>query len=121
MSDVSDIPTGRSVHMADSDDLHAARRALTKAYSTAFGRLSQILFEEDPIGINFEDNTDEYDPEARTILPGLRHCRTIDEIQSLLYLAFVRWFDAEIAGPPARYRRAAERIWTEMAEWRHPE
>ena len=45
-----------------------ARDVLRIAQGEAFMQLAQILFEEDPIGINFTDNTDEYEPEAGTIL-----------------------------------------------------
>ena len=106
--------------MEKPEDLRIARDDLKAAYCDAFFRLAQILFEEDPIGINFEHNTDEYEPEAGTILPQLRQCHTVAEIQGLLYLEFVRWFDAGIAGPPERYRRAAERISAEMAQWSMP-
>jgi hypothetical protein len=102
------------------EDLRVAREALRAAYDDAFARLAQILFEEDPIGINFEDNVDEYEPEAGTILPRLRHCETVADIQGLLYLEFVRWFGAETAGPPECYRRAAERIHAEMVRLRMP-
>ena len=40
-------------------------------------RVSAILFEEDPIGINFADNTDKYQPEVDTILPRLKTCHTV--------------------------------------------
>ncbi len=106
--------------MERPESLRIARDVLKAAYRDAFSRLARILFEEDPIGINFEGNTDEYEPEAGTILPHLRHCQTVAEIQGLLHSEFVRWFDASIAGPPERYRRAAERIREEMARWSMP-
>ena len=102
------------------DQARAARRVLKTAYREAFMRLAEILFEEDPIGINFEDNTDEYEAEAGTILPKLRDCQTVEQIQRVLHSEFVRWFDVQIAGSPDRYRRAAERIWAEMALWAMP-
>lgn len=48
--------------------------------------------------------------------PG--RCQTVADVQGFLYSEFVRWFDADIAGPPERYRRAAERIFAEMTAWR---
>jgi hypothetical protein len=48
------------------------RKALSGTYKRLFTEVSAILFRHDPIGINFEGNTDEYDPEAGTILPRLR-------------------------------------------------
>jgi hypothetical protein len=100
-------------------EFRVARDVLKEAYRDAFLRLAQILFEEDPIGINFEDNIDEYQAEAGTILPKLSACETVGEIQGLLYSEFVRWFEAD-AGPPERYRTAAERIRAEMMLWQMP-
>ena len=101
----------------DDKDLEAnrvAREMLRTAQGGAFMQLAQILFEEDPIGINFNDNTDEYEPEAGTILPRLCQCETTEQIQDLLHSEFVRWFDVDTAGPRERYRSAAERIRAEM-------
>jgi hypothetical protein len=97
-----------------------AREIWKTAYRDAFMRLAQILFEEDPVGISFGDNTDEYEAEAGTILPKLRECETVEQVQALLYSEFVRWFDVETAGPPDAYRGAAERIRTEMVFWTMP-
>jgi hypothetical protein len=33
-----------------------------RPFKAAYERVSEILFAEDPIGINFDDNTDEYEP-----------------------------------------------------------
>jgi hypothetical protein len=98
----------------------AAREVLRIAQGEAFMQLAQILFEEDPIGINFNDNTDEYEPEAGTILPRLAHCETTEQIQDVLYSEFVRWFDVDTAGPRGRYRSAAERIRAEMVRRTFP-
>lgn len=80
-------------------------------YKEVIERISRILFEEDPIGINFEENTDEYDPEARTIAPRLKNCETIEEIQIVVHEEFCKWFDQKIAGDLGNYRKIAERIW----------
>ena len=45
------------------------RKALTGVYRQLLGEISAILFRHDPMRINFEVNTDEYDAEAGTILP----------------------------------------------------
>jgi len=72
--------------------------------------ISRILFQADPIGINFESNTDEYDPEAESILSRLDAEQDADEIQKIVYEEFVRWFDKHTAGEPNRYRPIAESI-----------
>lgn len=106
--------------MTDGAELRRARHELKRAYDHTFSRVAQILFETDPVGINFEFNADEYEPEAGTILPHLRACRSVEDVQSVIYLEFVRWFDAGNAGPIENYRAPAERIWTEMQAWTLP-
>jgi hypothetical protein len=54
------------------------RKRLKQEYGELFDQTSAILFRHDPIGINFEDNTGEYDPEAGTILPRLAACAFSD-------------------------------------------
>jgi hypothetical protein len=51
------------------DDLSAGpnRRALLAACKDTVSTIEALLFRLDPIGINFEDNTDEYRAEAETI------------------------------------------------------
>ncbi|MCI0344864.1 MAG: hypothetical protein L0221_05385 [Chloroflexi bacterium] len=70
-----------------------------------------MLFIHDPIGINYEENTDEYDPEVATILPRLRTAQTPADVVSIVHEEFVRWFNAEIAGPPERYAKIGDEIW----------
>ena len=96
---------------ADGSD---RRKALRNEYKVLIERLSAILFEEDPIGVNFEDNTDEYDLEAGTIVPRLKDCHSVEDVRAVVHEEFVRWFEAEIAGPPERYARIAVRIWLEI-------
>jgi hypothetical protein len=82
-----------------------------RPFKAAYERVSEILFAEDPIGINFDDNTDEYEPEASTILPRLRTCRSVEDVQQVVHEEFVKWFDASTAGSPERYEAVAQRIW----------
>ena len=44
----------------------------------------------DPVGINFESNTDEYEPEVGTILPQLRSCKSADDVRRMVDREFVR-------------------------------
>lgn len=71
------------------------------------------MFRHDPIGINFEDNIDEYDPEAETIVLRLIDAGTTlsaDEIKVLVHEEFVRSFGDGIAGAVERYRGIAVEI-----------
>jgi hypothetical protein len=92
------------------DDVRARRKVLRAEYGKLYDRVSAILFEEDPIGINFADNTDEYEPEVDTILPRLKTCHTVGDVQAVVHEEMVRWFDPT-AGPAERYATVATRIW----------
>jgi hypothetical protein len=99
----------------DLEDQHARRDALKREYGRLYSRVAAILFEEDPVGINLDDNSDEYEPETDTILPRLKVCRTDQDVRSVVHEEFVRWFSADIAGRPERYNRVAKRIWAEIS------
>ena len=87
------------------------RRRLKEEYGQLFDAVSALLFRCDPIGINFEDNTDEYDAEAGTILPRLRLCFSASDTLQVVHEEFVHWFGAETAGSTDRYRAVASEIW----------
>src|ERR1700681_4923451 len=89
------------------------RRSFVKLkYPDLFNEASAILFRHDPIGINFEDNTDEYDPEAGTILTRLRRDLSAEQTTTIVHEEFVRWFEPETAGPRERYTAVAAEILT---------
>ena len=73
------------------------------------------MFKHDPIGINFEDNTDEYDAEAGNVIPRLSTCRSPDDVASVLHQELQSWFGAETAGNIAAYGGLAAEIWLLMA------
>lgn len=87
------------------------RRRLRAEYAELFDGVSELLYQHDPIGINFEDNADEYEPETETILPKLRSCHSADDVLLVVHAEFVRWFDSGTAGPPEHYRKIATEIW----------
>jgi hypothetical protein len=87
------------------------RRKLKKEYGDLLERVSKVLFEEDPVGLDFGDNVDEYDTEASTILPRLRNCHSAADTRNVIYEEFCRWFDAPTAGSIEKDTRASERIW----------
>ena len=88
-----------------------ARDVLKKRYGELFDRVATVLFEADPIGINFETNTDEYEPEVGTILPRLEDASSPLDVQRIVHEEFCRWFSAEDAGPIHRYQAIAASIW----------
>jgi hypothetical protein len=98
--------------MRTREEILEERRQVRAEYGELFEAISSLLFRHDPIGIAFENpNADEYDPEAGTILPRLRSCRSADDVLLVVHQEFVRWFDEETAGSPERYSNIASEIW----------
>ena len=93
------------------DEILENRRRLRAEYGKLFDSVAELLYRHDPIGINFGDNTDEYEPEAGTILPRLRSCDSADAAQRVVHAEFVRWFDSDTAGPAEHYQGIALEIW----------
>jgi len=97
--------SGESNMPSESND--EARRI----YGELFDEVSALLFRHDPIGINFDDNTDEYDPETRTILPRLHECCSDVDVLKVVLEEFRRWFGDDIRKDRANYRQIAADIW----------
>jgi hypothetical protein len=93
------------------DEILRERRRLKAKYGEFFDALAALLFRHDPIGINFETNTDEYEPEEGTILPRLHACHSEGDAVRVVHEEFIRWFSAEDAGPVARYVQLGKEIW----------
>ena len=94
------------------------RKAVLIEYPELFNTLSSLLFKADPIGINFETNTDEYDPEIGTIIPRLRAAQSEADVQRIVHEEFFRWFDKKTAGPLEDYRDIASQIWTDWLRFK---
>ena len=97
----------------------AARETLRSESPDLFASVSAILFECDPIGINFEDNTDEYDPEAGSIIPRLSDCSSEADTRKMIHEEFTRWF-SDTAGDENRYTECARKIWQLWQTQRRP-
>jgi hypothetical protein len=89
----------------------AARSAVQARDPIFFAAVSKAMFVHDPIGINFADNTDEYDGEAGTVIPRLAACRSAEDVAEVLLEEFRSWFGAETAGDLSAYRALATDIW----------
>jgi hypothetical protein len=99
-----------SVKSEEMQRLREERKRLSTTYKALFGEISAILFRHDPIGINFDDNTDEYDAEAGTILGRLRPNASVEEVTAIVHDEFIRWFERETAGPSQKYSAIAAEI-----------
>jgi len=82
-----------------------------KTYGQLFDDVSAILFRYDPIGINYGTNVDEYDPEARTILPRLGACRSDADVLNVVIDEFHHWFGEDIRADSTNYHQIAASIW----------
>ena len=80
--------------------------------------LVAILFREDPIGLNFGVNPDEYMPEVEQLLPKLPDCAGVEDVVRVTHETFVEMFDQTRAGDPARYQHVAALIWNAWSERR---
>jgi hypothetical protein len=94
------------------EEILRERRQLRAQYGLLFDSVAALLFRHDPIGIAFDnENIDEYEPEAGTILPRLRSCESPADALRAIHEEFVRWFDADTAGPEERYAEIASETW----------
>jgi hypothetical protein len=76
-----------------------------------FQAVSQSLLRADPFGIYFGNNTDEYEPEAGTIIPRLPSCTSEEDALQVVHEEFCKWFGDDTAGPKDKYRPVAKEIW----------
>lgn len=95
------------------DHITEERRRLKAEYGKLFDSVSALIFKADPIGIAFDnENPDEYDPEAGTIIPRLKDCKSEEDVLRVVHEEFSRWFDAENAGLLEDYRKIAKDLWS---------
>ena len=95
----------------NKEKLKAEKKRLKLEYGSVFNSIAEILFKHDPIGINFDDNTDEYETEARTILPRLKDCHSAEDVLTVTHEEFQRWFDVGTAGAKQNYKKISDEIW----------
>lgn len=95
----------------------ASKASLSKAYKGLFAEVSAILFRSDLVGINGGGNTDEYDPEAGTILPRLRPGLSTEEVAGIVREEFDRWFGREAPAALEIYLPVAEEIRVAYERW----
>jgi len=95
------------------------RDAIKREYGSLFASISAALFEADPIGINFDENTDEYEPEAGTIIPRLGSATSAEDVQVIVHEEFCRWFGPDV-GPRERYAAVSAKIWDLWCAFQRP-
>jgi hypothetical protein len=83
-----------------TEDIMRERAELKHRYREAYDHLEALLFQEDPMGINFGDNADEYAPEVGSMLPKLQSRCSVPDVRNVVHKEFARWFSPSDAGPP---------------------
>jgi hypothetical protein len=94
------------------------RERLKAEYGRLYDAVAAALFRDDPMGIKFETNTDEYEPEVDTILPRLRGCHSAAEVQTVIHEEFAKWFGPDSVGRAEDYRAVAEEVWRLWHAWK---
>ena len=90
----------------------ALRKELVVGQEGRVAAIEAILFERDPIGINFDWNADEYRPEAQCIVIRLAAAESEADASAIVYDEFTHWFGITDAGPRSRYDEISRQIWT---------
>lgn len=101
-----------STTSTDTENIIRQLEYLRKKYHGDVRRdqIAKVFFEVDPVGLNFDTNTDEYDYEAMLLLESLGNCiLDVDTLTTEISDVFCRAFGRDVA-TPASYRRCAEEI-----------
>ena len=69
------------------------------------------LLRYDPININYEEGTDAYLPESRTILARLGGCRDAEEVRRVVREELCGSFGSDAVDSGHRYEQVAREIW----------
>lgn len=97
--------------MSKRDEILETRSMLRLQYGDLYDRLLEIFFRLDPMGINFEVNTDEYDPEVRTVIPRIAEADSPVVLCRIIHQEFVRWFGRTGTGEEEDYQALAQEVW----------
>jgi hypothetical protein len=68
------------------------RKRVSERYGELFASAVDLFFRIDPMGINFWDNTDEYEPEVVTVLPRLESAESVEDCSRIVREEFAVWF-----------------------------
>lgn len=87
------------------------RDEVKKGNPELFSATSAIFIKHDPIGISFGANTEIYGFATGTVISRLPACKSVEELQNVIYEELSRWFGANKAGREEDYMVIAEEIW----------
>lgn len=94
--------------------MSSERERIKNEYGSLYFKIRDILFKYDPMEINFEDNTDEYEPEVDTIVVRLNEAGSEDKVLDIVYEELCKWFSITMVGERETpvYRNIAREIWS---------
>lgn len=97
--------------MSEGEEVLETRSAIQLQYGDLYDILLEIFFRHDPLGINFGGNTDEYDPEVRTIIPRIAEADSPATLCRIIHQEFARWFGRSGTGDVEDYQALAQEVW----------
>ena len=80
------------------------------ALRSVIRNISTILYECDPMHLNFGTNTDEYDSEAESIVALFKNKKAVDDVGQMIVDVLMRWFCRDFS----EYK--TDRKWIHMAQ-----
>lgn len=109
----------------DLPPLAQRRQELQPQYGWLYDALIRILFEADPIGINYGHNTSEYESEVTTILPQLQEAHSPTDVYQIVFDELDQWFGGAMSSvykrnpkqAQARLGALTETVWNEWQRW----
>jgi hypothetical protein len=109
-----------STHRTGPDHVFQAaeRKRLRNEYSALFQDLSALLYRLDPMGLNFEINPDEYDPEVGTILPQILREDDPNTIANIVRENFEHWFGPRLRIEGATYGEIGDEMLSVLRRYR---
>ena len=96
-------------------DKRDQRERVKAQYAGLFPAATALFFRVDPAGINFETNTDEYEPEVGTVLPRLESAGSVGDVARILREEFSSWFGDSFDGQSTD--RLAPELWSLWQAW----
>ena len=94
------------------------RQRLKRDYSAMFADLAAYLYEQDPMGLNYGINPDEYEPEVGTFLPRVFDAESAADVEPVIREEFERWFGTRLRIENATYEELADGMFAIIDRYR---
>ena len=103
----------------DSDSWESIKMKIRTQHPLLLTVISSILFESDPMCLNFGSNDDEYDPEAISIISELTVAKSTEDVANIVIVQFLHWFDCDLSPykDNDKFIRMSQRIWLAWCEY----